>query len=237
MAFGLTGVRPEPTIPPIIGTRAGWLWPGHHVIIQSWTGTLAVVALLTADPPKPTQTGSEWEVYERPRNTGITEWRGRRNKREELPILLDGWDTRAGGPRFVDGLIDALEEMADTPHTIRVIGPIPYWGRQWAIENIAYGPCIRDAGTGRTKRQELTLELLEFIAPDELAKLPRAGAEPTKTRDYKIVKGDDLKKIAQKTLKKAARWNEIVKLNAGMRGVKLDPKKFGPGKKIKVPAK
>lgn len=242
--MGITGASPRPAPPPIEGTRAGWLVGGHWVVIQAWAKSLAVVALLDEEGARPTGSGGEWEVHDRPRAAGITEWQGRRNKRLELPIIVEGWVTDAGGyggarPRgeWIEGQLATLEEMVDTPHTIRLVGAVPHSGRQWAIEEIDYRADLRDVVTGRRMRQYLTLHLVEFIAPDELAKLPRAGAEPTNTRKYKIVRGDNLQKIAQKTLKKASRWKEIEKLNAGMRGIKLAPKKFPVGKQIKVPAK
>jgi hypothetical protein len=233
MARGVTGVRSEPTVPPILGARAGWLWPSHHVIVQSWEGRYAVVALLQANGAHPAATGAEWDVVARPQKEGITEWKGNRNRELELHLMLDRWT--AGGD--IEKQIDALEQIARTALTVRVVGPIPYWGVRWAIREIDYGDYLRDAATARRVRQDVTLHLLEYIQPDALAKIPRAGAEPKPARTYSIVKGDDLSKIAQKTLGKAARWPEIVKLNTGMRGVKLDPKKFKAGTKIKVPAK
>lgn len=246
--MSFTGERPQPSVPPVLGTRAGWLWGGHHVIIQSWEGRLAVVALLTGDPVKPSRaSGARWDILERPPRQGvdwskatsgdITEWKGRRNKRLDLPILIEGWVTRAGGGQWIETQVAALEEMQDTPLTLRVVGPIPYWGVQWVIDDIDYGDYIRDAATGRRMRQSLLLHLLEYVQPDQLAKLPRAKAAPKPARTYSIVKGDTLQKIATKTLGKASRWQEIVKLNTGMRGIKLDAKKFPVGHKIKVPAK
>jgi nucleoid-associated protein YgaU len=233
MARGLTGVRSEPSVPPIIGVRAGWLWPGHHAIIQSWEGRLAVVALLQDQGAHPAATGAEWEVVARPQKEGVTEWKGNRNRELELALRLDRWI--AGGD--VERQIDQLEEMVRTPLTVRVVGPIPYWGVRWAIQTIDYGDYRRDDTTARRVRQDFTLHLLEYVQPDTLVKIPRAGAEPKPTRTYTIVKGDDLQKIAQKALGKASRWPEIAKLNAGMRGIKLDPKKFKVGAKIKVPGK
>jgi hypothetical protein len=232
-----TGVLPPPSVPPILGIRAGWLWPGHHVIIQSWEGRLSLVCLLDGNGASPSDSTADWEVIARPRAAGITEWQGRNNKRLELPIIIEGWVTRDGGGLWIEDHVATLEEMLDTPLTIRVVGPIPFWGLRWAITAIDYGDVIRDIVTGRRMRQHLVLHLVEYLQPEELAKLPRAGAEPTATRQYTIVKGDDLQKIAQKTLGKAARWQEIEKLNPPMRGIKLDAKKFPTGKKIKVPAK
>jgi LysM repeat protein len=233
MPRGVTGVRSEPSVPRILGARAGWLIPSHHAIIQSWEGRYAVVALLQDQGAHPAATGAEWDVIARPQKQGVTEWKGNRNRELELRLMLDRW---IGGGE-IEAQIEALEAMARTPLTVRVVGPIPYWGVRWAIQTIDYGDYLRDAGTGRRVRQDFTLHLLEYVQPDELAKIPRAKAAPKPTRTYTIVKGDDLSKIANKTLHKASRWPEIVKLNAGMRGVKLNPQKFKVGSKIKVPAK
>ena len=216
---------------------AGWLIGGHYVIIQAWRGWPSLVALLQEEGAVPTSSGAEWELLERPRDAGITEWHGRRNKTLELHILIEGWVTRPNGGLWIEPHIDVLEQFADEPLTVRVIGPIPHWGRQWAITDIDYGECIRDVVTGKRMRQFCTLHLLEYIQPDELAKLPRAAATPVATKQYTIVRGDDLQKIAQKTLGRASRWQEIEKLNPPMRGIKIDDKKFPAGKKIKVPGK
>lgn len=232
-----TGVLPQPSVPPILGVRAGWLWPGHHLIVQSWEGKLAVVCLIGPDGIKPVGSTAEWEVLARPRAAGITEWVGRGNKRLECDLIIEGWVTRDGGGLWIEDHIATLEEMLDTPLTVRLVGPIPFWGLRYAIEAIDYHEELRDIVTGRRMRQRLALHVVEYVQPEDLEKLPRAGAEPAQTRQYTIVKGDDLQKIAQKTLGKAARWQEIEKLNPGMRGIKLDAQKFGPGKKIKVPAK
>jgi hypothetical protein len=233
MPRGLSGVRNEPSVPRILGARAGWLLAGHHAIIQSWEGRYAVIALLQDQGAHLAATGAEWDVIPRPQRTGVTEHKNNRNRELELHLMLDRWTS--GGD--VERQIAALEAIARAPLTVRVVGPIPYAGIRWVIRDIDYGDYLRDAANGRRVRQDFTLHLLEYVQPAALAKIPRAGAEPKPTRTYRIVRGDDLAKIASKTLHKASRWREIVKLNKGMRGVKLDPRKFKVGTKIKVPAK
>jgi hypothetical protein len=226
------GVRGQPAVPRIIGTRAGWLTPGHHAIVQSWEGRYAVVALLQEHGAHPATTSAEWEVLSRPQKVGVTEHKLTRNRELELALRLDAFATG----HDVEGQVGTIEAIARTPLTVRVVGPVPYWGVRWAIQSVDYGDYLRDTATGRRVRQDVTLHLLEYVAPDELAKIPRARAAPKPTRQYRIVRGDDLQKIARKTLGKATRWGEIAKLN-GLRSVKLDPRKFKPGTKIKVPAK
>jgi hypothetical protein len=228
-----------PTIPDFAAARnwAGWMWGGHYVIIQAWKGSPSLVALLQAEGGKDVGSTAEWEVLERPRDVGITEWRGRGNKRLDLHILIEGWVTRPGGGLWIEDHVATLEEMLDTPLTIRVIGPVPHWGLQWVITGIDYGEEIRDVVTGKRMRQLATLHLLEYVQPQELAKLPRAAATPGNSKNYTIVKGDDLKKIAQKALGKAARWPEIEKFNPPMRGATIDLKRWPIGSTIKVPNK
>jgi hypothetical protein len=268
MAQALTGERRQPAVPRIIGDRAGWLWGGHHVIIQSWAGQLAVVALLQDHGAHPAGTGVNWDVIDRPKLRSITEFKGRRNRELELRILVEGWVTagatvtlaqpkkptkkpskphkptkhprapqhHTGHGYFIETALAALEEMASTPLTVRVIGPVPYWGLRWAITSLEYGDnYLRDVNTGRRMRQELTVHLLEYIRADNLDRL-RGSAQPKRVRFYSINRGDDLQKIAHKTLGKASRWQEIAKLNAGMRGVKL-PARYKVGARIKVPAR
>lgn len=69
----------------------------------------------------------------------------------------------------------------------------------------------------------------------DLAKLPRAGAEPKSTREYVVVEGDDLRVIAQKTLGVATRWADVAAVNDGMRGIALNARRYPPGTTILVP--
>ena len=227
------------------GRKIGGVW----VVLHSWTTSLWTAFLLGPEGARVTAGYGDWEVVGRPREMSLTEWKGQRNTELSIDALYDGWIERTAGLRgtrsvfYVDGEISKLEDLAtrrpgmQTPPSIKTYGAIPHANKRWVIQNIEWGDCVRDIDTGNRWRQQATIHLLQYVAPDVVVEQPRGAATPQGTRNYKIVKGDDLQKIATKKLGKSSRWKDIEKLNNGMRGIKLDAKKFPIGKQIKVPAK
>lgn len=215
------------------GHQLPWPWVLMHANSRAyWT-----VFLLGPEGARITEGYSEWQLFERPRRTAVTEWKGRRNLRLEIDALYDGWVAK----RSVEYEIKKLEDLAETAPgaddpTVKCFGPVPRTtAKRWCIDGLEWGDSIRThGGNGERYRQQVTIKLLEYVAPEGIIQLPPEA----KTKWYTIVRGDDLQKIAKKTLGgKASRWKEIEKLNKGMRGIKLNTKLFPAGKKILVPAK
>jgi hypothetical protein len=236
------------------GKKIGGVW----VLLHAWTVNLWTAFLLGPEGAHITAGYGNWETRERPRQVGLTEWTGQRPYEMTVDALYDGWSNRydlpgnyqagAGGylPRsvfYVDGEIAKLEQLAtkrpgmDTPPSLKIFGAVPHAELPWVIQAIDWGDAMPDVETGLRWRQQASIHLVQYVEGDVVVEQPRGAATPKGTRNYKIAKGDNLQKIATKKLGKASRWKEIEKLNKGMRGIKLDPKKFPPGKTIKIPAK
>jgi LysM domain len=213
----------------------GKLTGGHTITIQAWTVQLSVTCLLGADGGKLTGGFGKWTEIAVPRSDPLTEWTGRALFAMDLDLMVDGWHRQAS----VEQALAKLEAMAQripaslTPPPLRLYGAVPKPGLKWVISGIDYGDCLRSVRTGQRLRQELTLHLLEYREETTLQKLPRATATSKPPRKYKVKKGDDLKKIAARLLGKSSAWEDIVKLNKGLRGWKLPAKWVG--KTILVP--
>jgi hypothetical protein len=224
----------HPTLP---ASAAGWLRGGEWVVIQGLSRPdLTISVLLDEEGARITRAGGIWEQIPRPRDVGVVEYNGRELLTQDLAIILDGFALSSRyGERWMDRYINILEELADRGAPVRLLGPVYHAERKWVIESIDFGTTIGQITSGRRLRQHLILHLLEYVVAEYFEKLPKGAAQPRSFRWYVVVWGDDLGRIATKTLGRLARWPEIQELNPGMRGVKLDPTRYPPGTRIKVP--
>jgi nucleoid-associated protein YgaU len=62
----------------------------------------------------------------------------------------------------------------------------------------------------------------------------KSGSSSTATKEYVVVKGDNLSKIAKREYGNASAWKRIFEAN---RDVLHDPDKIKPGQKLKIPPK
>jgi hypothetical protein len=128
----------------------------------------SVVCWMGNDPPKISAGYGGWEVVERPRRAGLTQWTGREPFQVQISIVLDGWIDR----QPIDYQIDRLERMAmpykKEPPVIMVIGgAMPHAGLDWVIETIDWGDAIKNTD-GETLRQEGVVTLRSYIAADKI---------------------------------------------------------------------
>lgn len=197
------------TVIPAKQQGAGAVLGGPYVVMQAWPiANLYTLALLGPEGAKIVAGYGDWETIARPREVGITEWKGRRNYEMTIDLLYDGWITRvvrpglptnlmrqpslpvwpgwASGGVHIEGMCNSLENLATVgrdmkvPPSLRVYGAVPHANVRWVIADLAWGDCIRDRVTGRRMRQQVTVHLLEYNQPTELAKLPRGKAATKK---------------------------------------------------------
>ena len=248
MAATLTATRGQPGAAIVAAQHAGKTGAGRQiggvwVVLHAWTIGLWTAFLLGPEGARITAGYGDWETTARPRQLAITEWNGQRPYEMTIDALYDGWSNPRRAVTYVDGQINKLEQLAtrrpglQTPPSIKTYGAIPHANLRWVIGNVEWGDSMLDIGTGHRWRQQATIHLIQYVAPEVVIEKPRGPATPKGTRRYVIARGDNLQKIATKKLGKAARWHDIAKLNKGMRGVKLDAKKYPAGKTILVPAK
>jgi hypothetical protein len=83
---------------------------------------------------------------------------------------------------WIESMLADLESLAlrqqgdETPHSVRLYGAVPHTEKRWVIQGLEWGDAIRDAGTGRRMRQQVTVNLLEYYQPAALRRLPRGKA-------------------------------------------------------------
>lgn len=213
----------------------GHLTGGPMVVIQAWSLAITVTAMLGEAGGQITGGYGAWQQANVPRSDPLTQWTGRNLITQDLAIVLDGWSKN----RSVEGDITKLEALATrrpatlTPPVIRLIGGVPRPGLKWVINGMDYGDYLRNGKTGARIRQAFVLHLMEYVEDTTLIALPKAAAQPTQKRKYKVKRGDDLKKLATKFLGKSSHWQDIAKLNKGLRGWKI-PASF-IGKTILIP--
>jgi hypothetical protein len=234
---GTSAIFPaHPRHPNLPASAAGWLVGGTWCVVQALTRPdLTVGVLLDEEGASLTRAGGIWDQYARPRDVGLVEYQGRHLLTQDLRLIFDGWPNYRMPQRWMDRYVNILEEIADRGLPIRLVGPVQHAERKWVIEGIDFADARREIGMGRTIRVRVTLHLLEYVTGEYLEKLPKGNAQPRSFRWYVVVTGDDLQRIATKTLGRSAQWPEIEALNDGMRGVKLDPTRFPVGTRIKVP--
>jgi hypothetical protein len=114
--------------------------------------------------PKATDGFGGWEVVNRPRRIGLTQWNGRSPYGMDVPILfddIDGCETE----------ISKLFQMAVgydylPPPTVQIDGAVPIKGAKWVINGIDWGDDVHWNQTGNQKpfrtRQDATVHLLEY---------------------------------------------------------------------------
>lgn len=242
-----------------VAIRLGW------VRIYTRDPPLLVRARLGEERPTVESGYGGWEEVERPRRKPLTTFKASPALRFTLPILLDN---------FVDGRsietdLTRLERMAlplasdGEPPRVWIAakgGAIPYQGRAWVIESIAWGDALMNNNGNRT-RQAATLSLLEYVEDVHLTEKSAAQRRRSKSQASKSKKGapskritagrkhakapgpgrstdpaddfgqgEDLASIAARVLGDAERWPEIAELN-GIR----DPRSIRPGQVLRLP--
>lgn len=178
--------------------------------------------------PKPDGYGG-WTDESRPKDKPITTWTGAPAYRQVLELLIDGYssnDSVLADRNLLESWARPRTGETKQPTRIKATGLVLRTDPdiQWVVENLSWGESL-SREDGALLRQEVTVSLLEYSAPD-LLKVKTTGSS------YKCKRGDTLKKIAQKQLGSSKRWTEIRDLNPKIR----DPKKrLKAGRIIKMP--
>lgn len=180
---------------------------------------------------------SGWTTVDRPKDVAITKWVGSQPLKIDVPILLDGWHKREPINKKLSQLHDLVRDPKGDrrPPTFVALGPIPFSGHRFTLEQIEYGDDVI-RGTLETKkaqtlfRQDLTLHLMQYVPGDRIKFKKRHRHHHHHGHRHKPKAGDTSLKIANEffdddedaTVEDIAR--EIAALN-GVRGIRtqLDP--------------
>lgn len=159
--------------------------PLGYVSITCADPPVSVVCRLGEERPEVTDGYGGWNEVPRPRRTTVTTWTGTPAVRMSLSILMDNW---ADGTS-IEYLIRRLSRMAlpragGQPPTVKVDaagGHLPYQGRTWVIDAIAWGDALMNANGNRV-RQAATLTLLEFVSDDVIDAKKRSAAQKRRAK-------------------------------------------------------
>lgn len=110
-----------------------------------------------------------WETLARPRRDAAVEWVGTPNATYVLPLLLDGIETRVGKDTVIESDIRQVKSWGQPtkktgqPPVLRLTGPLHVKpGSRWVLNDIEWGPAIRNKH-GRRIQQQLTLSFLKYV--------------------------------------------------------------------------
>lgn len=207
------------------------------VYIDSRDPRITVVARLTEEIPVQSGAGGGVQELARPKRSPITSWTGHSARRITLPLIMDGWQRER--MVSVERECRELERLSralpgeNAPPIVTVRGFIPMAGREFLIDDVAWGDAIRTA-QGLRVRQFATVTLVEFV-PGRFVVTRRQLTRPNGARGRVVVKrGDTLRKLAARELGDVRRWQEI----AAMNSIRTDeiPARF-IGKPLFIPAR
>lgn len=178
-----------------------------------------------------------WEEIARPNQAPITEWTHEPLRRLTVPIMLDGWAENEPVQGRLGDLLDlGRAHKGDPPPVFTVEGPIPLSGKKFVVESISLDTeSTLRAPNGNLLRQALTLNLMEYIAADQITikKIKNRGEK------YTVKDGDTYLLIAKKKAPKGSGADEIrdyavqiAKANGDRSDIR---KQLKEGKEIKLP--
>src|SRR5436190_7451711 len=175
----------------------------RKVLVARSDGTVSIIALQGANPPKITDGFSGWEIIERPHRVGLTNYKGRNPFSMQINLMLDGYVNRISQEHDLRKLTwMALPPQGERiPSPVIVMGSLPFpSGGLWVIQNIDYGDNViweEIQGVSSRLRQDLTLTIMQYVRPD-LADFtdPGEGLAPKTPTTHIVKKGDTLRRLA-----------------------------------------
>jgi Uncharacterized protein containing LysM domain len=201
----------------------------NQVLVKSTIGAFQVTALLGQTPAQITEGFGGWSVVDRPRRTGMTQWKGKTPFQMTLPLMLDGWIDAISQESNIRQLIwMSLPNKNGDPAPINVYGALPFpSGGKWVINALEWGDSViwsTDAKPVRL-RQDVTLTLIQFVAPDQVELLnSNTGLAPVFKGPYTVKAGDNLRSIAMHFYGDYNQWQKIADAN-GLRDSKIPKSK------------
>jgi LysM repeat protein len=199
---------------------------------------------------------AKWNEVTRPRRRNAIEFSSESLLKVTFDVMLDEWPDGN-----VEGLIRRIMGWAARialpfqPTLLKVAGPIPYADLTYVLTKVEDSGDVVFNDRNQRCRQQLKLELTEYVAPDLVVQSPSpaqaaqartqtqsfitpggklsrilAASGSTAQRTYTVKRGDTLWDIAARLLGNGNKWHSIADLN----GVR-DPKKLQIGQVLKLP--
>jgi LysM repeat protein len=202
-----------------------------------------ITVMLNGDTPRLDGGIAKYNQVARPRRRDSLEFDSEDPLKLNFGVMFDA---------FPDGEVESLvgrlygwaaKVALDEPPIVHVSGPLPYTQLDYKITKITDDGVVERRADGLRCRQELKLELTEFVAEDIIVAnvSPVAAAvtatststtstAPASSGTVTVKKGDTLYGIARAKLGNGNRWPEIASKN-GIR----DPKRIQPGQVLQLP--
>jgi hypothetical protein len=224
----------------LLATAAKGKIPRGYVRLSCGDPALeGLLVLLGPDAPRVTGGVGGWEAVARPRSVGMTIWDGIEPFAMDLSLMFDNYAAFANDPHTgsEEANLRALMRVArgdgeSPPGVLLVEGLAMLPTDLWVINGMDYGDPILDYQGGRV-RQPLTLNLMEYVPPTYLHKVPKASASSTKWIVIRARQGDTPAKIAKR--RKLKGWTVIRDLNKSI-PVRKANQSLAHGTRIRVPA-
>jgi hypothetical protein len=195
----------------------------------------------------PASSGSSggWQIVDRPRQKGITQWYDASPMELDADLILDGGGSSIEGDKATMFGWQYPPKGALQPAALSAAGPIDVEakGLFWVLQNVKFDDdkVVRD-NTGILLQQQLSIVLYEYLpayssvlqdlSPAQAAQLRlTAAGTVVSRRTYVVRTGDSLAAIAARVLGNAALWTEIATLN-NIR----DPRNLTVGQRIVLPS-
>lgn len=214
--------------------------------IWSEDGLITFTSNFGDGPAIVTEGYAGWDVVDRPKEVGITVWKGRKPLAIEIPFLLDYWfaPIRTNPGVDCENEVDNLERLCGIgghaqPAVCKVDGGglIPhdwttYKGHSWVIEQVSWdkGMEIRSGTSKRRLRCGGMITIRQFLTPSDILHRIGSNDRAGKPRRHRVRRGDTLGKIALKYYGDANKWKKIANANK-MR----DPRSLKINQLIRIP--
>lgn len=133
----------------------------------------------------------------------------------------------------VEDYLAALRQLAKSGDRVTLVNLSPGERGPWRIDTVDVIATLRQAGSNRITRADVTLALVEAsdadtkLGPVSGGKGGKGGKRP---KFYEVKKGDTLRKIADRFYGDPSFWRLIARAN----GIK-DPENLKVGRKLKLP--
>jgi len=203
----------------------------YFYVFTADTGSVVRV-LRGPDPPKMTGGMGGWQIINRPRRSGITQWTGYEPYQMEVSVMFDGWHAQESVEDDIRRL-NMMQTGSDyqPPPTIKIDGALPVAGAIWVISTIDWGDIVywKQSPTGEFNRyrQDAVVHLLQYVAEERLV-LRNVGLP----HQYTVFrKGMSLRDVAKEMYGSPKRWKEIQKANSKIR----DPNNIPTKTTLRIP--
>jgi hypothetical protein len=144
------------------------------ITFRSKKPPMSFTCWLGDDGAKPTGGYGGWNIIDRPRRIGITQWDGRQPLQMDVAILIDGFlanDNVETECRVLEAMAFSGDGAGEEPPVITISGDfVPHSAptTEWIINGIQWGNTLRRTSDGKRLRQEAIVGLIRYSKYDKV---------------------------------------------------------------------